>query len=50
MHDRLRDGQKIRLLTIVDTFTRECVAREVEPRGALQNRTPVGSLKPHASG
>ena len=30
MHDRLSDGRKIRLLTIVDTFTRECVALEVE--------------------
>ncbi len=29
MHDRLSDGRKIRLLTIVDTFSRECVALEV---------------------
>jgi putative transposase len=29
MHDRLTDGRKFRLLTIVDTFTRECVALEV---------------------
>jgi putative transposase len=29
MHDRLADGRKIRLLTIVDVFTRECVALEV---------------------
>jgi putative transposase len=28
MHDRLSDGRKIRLLTIVDTYTRECVALE----------------------
>ena len=28
MHDRLTDGTRFRLLTIVDTFTRECVALE----------------------
>jgi len=31
MHDRLTDGRKIRLLTIVDIFTRECVALHVAP-------------------
>ena len=29
MHDRLTDGRKIRLLTIVDTYSRECLALEV---------------------
>lgn len=29
MHDRLTDGRKFRLLTIVDAFSRECVALEV---------------------
>ena len=32
MHDRLADGRAYRLLTIVDIFTRECVALEVGPR------------------
>ena len=31
MHDRLTDGRKIRLLMIVDIFTRECVALHVAP-------------------
>jgi putative transposase len=29
MHDRLTDGRKIRLLTVVDTYSRECLALEV---------------------
>ena len=29
MHDRLADQRKIRLLTVVDLYTRECVALEV---------------------
>ena len=29
MHDRLADGRKVRVLTIVDIFSRECVALEV---------------------
>jgi len=29
MHDRLSDGRKFRLLTVVDAFSRECVALEV---------------------
>lgn len=29
MHDRLSSGRKIRLLTVVDAFSRECVALEV---------------------
>lgn len=29
MHERLADGRKIRVLTIVDIYTRECVALEV---------------------
>jgi len=29
MHDRLTDGRKIRLLTIVDIFSRECIALRV---------------------
>jgi putative transposase len=29
MHDRLADNRKVRLLTIVDLFSRECVALEV---------------------
>ena len=32
IHDRLADGRAIRLLAIVDTHTRECVALEVRPR------------------
>jgi putative transposase len=32
MHDRLADGRACRLLTIVDIFTRECVALDVAPR------------------
>ena len=32
MHDRLADGRAYRLLTIVDIFTRECVALDVAPR------------------
>ena len=30
MHDTLADGRKLRVLTVLDTFTRECVALEVE--------------------
>ena len=30
MHDRLADGTKIRLLTIVDLYSRECVALSVD--------------------
>lgn len=26
MHDRLTNGRRIRPLTVVDTFTRECIA------------------------
>lgn len=29
MHDRLTSGRKIRLLTVVDTFSRECLALDV---------------------
>jgi putative transposase len=29
MHDRLTDGRKFRLLTIVDTYSRECLALDV---------------------
>lgn len=29
MHDRLTDGRKFRLLTVVDTYSRECLALEV---------------------
>lgn len=29
MHDALADGRKLRVLTVIDTFTRECVALEV---------------------
>jgi len=29
MHDRLSNGRKFRLLTVVDVFTRECVALEI---------------------
>lgn len=32
MHDRLADGRAFRLLTMVDIYSRECVALEVEPR------------------
>lgn len=32
MTDELFDGRRIRLLTIVDHFTRESLAIEVEPR------------------
>ena len=30
MHERLADGSKIRLLTIVDLYSRECVALQVD--------------------
>ncbi len=30
MHDTLADGAKIRLLTVVDTFSRESIALEVD--------------------
>jgi putative transposase len=30
MADNLTDGRKIRLLTIVDNFSRECLALDVE--------------------
>ncbi|MDX2181547.1 MAG: integrase core domain-containing protein [Bryobacteraceae bacterium] len=30
MHDRLASGRTIRVLTVVDTFTRECLALEVD--------------------
>jgi putative transposase len=29
MHDRLSDGRKFRLLTVVDAFSGECIALEV---------------------
>jgi putative transposase len=32
MHDRLADNRSYRLLTIVDIYSRECVALEVSPR------------------
>jgi putative transposase len=32
MHDTLADGRKLRVLTVLDTFTRECVALEVGPQ------------------
>jgi len=36
MHDTLADGRRLRVLTVVDTYTRECVALEAAPsfRGA----------------
>jgi putative transposase len=30
VHDRLASGMTIRVLTVVDTFTRECLALEVD--------------------
>jgi hypothetical protein len=39
MHDVLADGAKIRLLTIVDSFSRESLALEV----------PLGSSRPTSS-
>ncbi|MGH7661287.1 MAG: IS3 family transposase [Vulcanimicrobiaceae bacterium] len=32
MHDRLSDGRSYRLLTVLDVYSRECVALEVAPR------------------
>jgi len=32
MHDTLADGQKIRVLTVIDVFTRECLALDVRTR------------------
>ena len=32
VHDRTRDGRKFRMLTVIDEFTRECLAIEVERR------------------
>jgi len=32
MSDALADGRKVRVLTIVDAFTRECVALDVAAR------------------
>lgn len=54
MHDRTTDGKAIRLLTIVDTYTRECLALDVGRRftahhvvGALQ-RIAAARGVPHA--
>ena len=43
MHDRLSDGRKIRLLTIVDVFTQECVAVKVAPH--LKSSDVLGVLR-----
>ena len=32
VHDRLEDGRKFRILTVVDQFTKECVALHAKPR------------------
>jgi len=32
MHDTLANGRTLRVLTVIDTFTRECVALDVEPK------------------
>lgn len=32
MHDELSGGQRIRVLTVIDVFTRECLALTVKPR------------------
>jgi len=32
VHDRLEDGRKFRILTVVNQFTRECVALKAKPR------------------
>jgi len=32
VHDRLEDGRKFRILTVVDQFTKECVALRAKPR------------------
>ncbi len=29
MHDEFADGRKFRVLTVIDVFTRECIALEV---------------------
>lgn len=43
MHDRLTDGRKIRLLTVVDTYSRECLALEV--RHAFRAEDVVTALR-----
>lgn len=45
MADNLADGRKIRLLTIVDNFSRECIALEV---GATFTGAAVASVLSHA--
>ena len=37
VEDRTRDGRKIRMLTVIDEFTRECVAIEVKRRLGSQD-------------
>ena len=32
VHDRLEDGRKFRILTVVDQFTKECVVLHAKPR------------------
>jgi putative transposase len=44
MADRLEDGRRIRLLTVEDVFTRECLAVEVDV--ALTSARVVGVLEP----
>ena len=43
MADRLEDGRRIRLLTVEDVFTRECLAVEVDV--ALTSARVVGVLE-----
>ena len=43
MHDRLADGTRFRLLTIVDTFTRDC--RALEAAYTFKSRDVVDVLR-----
>ncbi|MCG8429007.1 MAG: DDE-type integrase/transposase/recombinase, partial [Chromatiales bacterium] len=51
--DQLHDGRKLRVLTVVDTYTRECLATEVGQRlnstnvVAVLSRIVAARGKPH---
>ncbi len=46
MHDALADGRTVRVLTIVDTYTRECLA--VEAATGFRGQEVARVLRPMA--
>ena len=44
IHDRLVDGRQVRVLGVMDHYSRECLARCVDPHGGTEYTEPLATL------